>query len=231
MADITEASLLTDIRYLLNEPTAIVFTDAEIYLWIDEAAQELSKITFGREQTSTFQLVTATGSYTYATAGCTNAEVIESVLYMGTYAAGTWDTSGEEKTKTLVKIHPRHRATIESGTMANATPQYWYEMDRTIYLYPAPASGQNGDYMRVFYYDYAPEYYSSPTYYLQDHLQEFVIFYTLAKAYQKDQKPAMAQMYYSMFQNYCMFLRQDRIQKLGDTKDMLRLPDYTQVAG
>jgi len=225
MANITKANLLADIRSCLNEPVANVFSDTELYNWLDEAAQEYSKLTLGKENSSTFQLSTSTGSYTYATAGCTNAHSIDTILYMGQYAVGE-----EGVTEPLAKVHPRMRGNI--GEATTGQPREWYEMDRTIYVYPTPASGQNGKYLKVLFYDYATEYFTTAgsVYNLQEHAQEFLIFYVLAKAFEKDGKYGQAVANESIFRSFCGFLREDRIRKLPDSTDMLKQPDFTQVS-
>jgi len=222
------------VRRLLNEPTALNFTDGQIDDWIEEAARTISERTLGVEECNTaFQLATGDADYTYTTAGITDCIKIEALIYIGDNAYDGDVGASTTKAFALTKIHPRqteHLTHVYSATAALNLPRYWWDVNNTIYIHPAPGSTYNLDYMLVLYYKKADIYETGATYYLPEELREYTIIYAYARALEANNKVSQSQQYMSIFDNFMAFHYTDRYFKPVDSKDMMTMPDRTQFA-
>ncbi len=63
-------------------------------------------------------------------------------------------------------------------------------------------------------------------------MRELPIWYAISEAYRSLRKYPQAEMYRGIFDNLLMFFRQDRFDRIHDvdSRDMMDLPDYTQIA-
>lgn len=230
---LTTATIRARVRRLLNEPTALNFTDGQIDDFIEEAARVISERTLGVEEcNTTFQLATADYDYTYTTAGITDCIKIEALIYLGDADYDGDVGASTTKAFALTKIHPRqteHLTHIRQGSAADL-PRYWWDVNNTIYVHPAPHSTYNLDYMLVLYYKKADIYESGATYYIPELLREYTIIYAYARALAANNKVAQSQQYMSMFNNFMTFHYTDRYFKPVDSKDMMTMPDRTQFA-
>lgn len=89
----TSATARTQVRSLLNEPTARRWTNTEIDNWIKEAAVDISTLTKCVEACYGLSLITATGEYTSSTAAASAPNSNETDVTFGAATPGT-ATSG-----------------------------------------------------------------------------------------------------------------------------------------
>ena len=229
----TYAAIATEVRNLINEPSALFYTDAEIYAWTDYAAREIALNTLCCEKFLTITSTNAAYIYPFYSSGpglgitetAKNIIHIESVMNNGTSAAYT-DTYG------LQKFHPRLISHLKPNT-SSTTPLYWSVAQKSLFLWP-PTNGTAIS-LDVLYYElpiaYADSTTSPTSYYLPEYMEEYVIWYALAKCYEKAGRPSQAQQYLSIFNSFIELHKTDRFIKHIDSHDMMKLPDFTKVAG
>lgn len=241
-----DATMVARARVLLNEPTALNFTDAEIQAWIDRAANYISKDARTSEMggVSYIPLVTATTSYAYSAvtepvatakplADATSEFNIEidSLFYcaavIGALGAQT-ATSGYA----LKKIHPRQLMHLNISTTTQGPPRYWCDRNENILIYPPPsAATENGKVVEVLWYKVQNTYEDSgTTYNLPNHMKEYVLWYVLAQANLKLKRYSASNMFMSLFTKFIMFHRADSYPKPVDSLADMVQPDYTQIA-
>lgn len=229
MTSITEASLYTDIRSMLNEPSALLWTNTELLAWIDQAARIIGAVTLCNETIVAENLVSTTvptveqTAYVLSDSSIEEAPLIETVIYYGGPANVMTST-----TKTLMKVHPRVFYNVVDDTPGPS--KYWTVINETLYIWPPPSVTENNFVIHLLYHDNVDEYYDgSSVYYLRDELQEYVIWYAVAKAFEKVSKYAQSEQYMSIFNSFLSFHRQDRIPKPVDSTEMMGIPDRTQM--
>ena len=245
--DSLDATMITRVRSLLNEPTALVFTDAELTNWIDRGANIVLKDSKGKRNIVNFNATTAVAEYTLASIGIseTRAITIETVFYSGvtnTTVPAPQTVSGGY---CLEKIHPRQ--ITESPHAALSAPRFWYERGATtgssestagtryIGISPTPVNTIGGG-LDAYLLGFVVLYYENELTFdntinlLPNHLQEVVTWYVMAQANLKLKRYAISNMFMSIFMNYLMFYRQDFLPKPVDSTDMMYASDYTQFA-
>ena len=214
-----EALLYTEIRALLNEPTARLFTDAQLLIWINRATAEIAQMSLCVEDASD-SIALATGVWEYAHDLVGNLS-IEAMWYTGSASAvGTSSAAAYA----LTKVHARMIQHVCDDTAG--PPRFWaYVPDEKIIFWPPPAAGQNGFLVQVLYYRSIDGTFTG----LPLPFQHLVIWYTLAKAYERLNKYNHAQQYMSIFNNFLIYLRSIYHQLPVDSRDMMQLPDRTQI--
>ena len=226
MANITEASLYTDIRSMLGEPTSLLWTNTELLAWIDQAARIIGAVTLCNEaivaETLNWAAGVETTAYALSDSNIEEAPLIEAVIYYG----GAVDVM-TSTTRTLMKVHPRVFYNVVDDTPGPT--KYWAVINEYLYIWPPPSTTENTFALHILYYDNADEYYTGAVYLLRDELQEYVIWYAVAKAFEKVGKYAQSEQYMSIFNSFLSFHRQDRIPKPVDSIEMMGIPDRTQM--
>jgi len=216
MTDKTKANLVTEVRALINEPNAVLFSDADIEAEIDFAANEMTKAGLTGETFTSQVISDSTQEYAYTT----NLPRPEAVIYYGAS-----ETAPGATAKTLIKTHPRQMGRIASRTVAGPPVEWWF-VDEKIWLYPIPSSSEDGHYIKII----AHNYQSYVEGVVPDYLQEYIIWYVLAKCMEKKKNYAAAQQYMAIFDSFIMFHRLDGIYpKPVDSKDMMVQQDRTRV--
>jgi len=215
MTDITKAQLIVEIRELINEPSAVLFSDTDIGAEIDFAANEMSKAMLFGETCTEQQLATTTQSYAYTT----NLPRPEAIIYYGSSNTVPGTTA-----RTLIKTHGKQMR--HNAIRANGVPFEWWFADEKIWVYPIPAAGQNSHYLLIL----AHNYQSYDESVVPDYLQEYTVWYALAKCMEKKKNYAAAQQYMGIFDSFMMFHRLDTVlPKEVDSKDMMKTQDRTIV--
>jgi len=201
---LSESTMITAIRYLLNESTAAFFSDAEIRVWIAQAAGDISSKTLCYETTA--------GSLTLA------ADQIE-------YAAPTGLLKPKAltyKSKGLTRILPHqigHLTHRESGA-----PEQYYFLANMIGLWPKPDASIAAEtvsvYGAVFTTDIAdiPEWYEIPA-----------CWFGVVQGLLKDKRYAQAGQLYQMYLNSLSFGRQDLTDQPPDVRADFKQPDFNEI--
>ncbi len=233
-----DATMVARARVLLNEPTALNFTDTEIQAWIDRAANYISKDARTGEiggGISKLTIQDATASYAYAATDISAALAtatqeynieIDSIFYCAEATATPQTASGGY---TLKKIHPRHFLHLPNSVAG--PPFYWCDRNETILLHPVPAVGQATFVCDVLWYKVHNTYEDSgTTYNLPNYMKEHVLWYVMSQALFKMKRYDAANMFLGIFTKFVMFHRADNYIKPVDSMDMMIQPDYTQTA-
>lgn len=245
--DWVDATMLTRVRSMLNEPTALQFTDVELTGWIDRGANIALKDTKGKRNIVNFNATSGTAEYSLASIGISESSTItiDTVFYTGVTESTLPTPQTVSGGYCLQKIHPRQ--ILKSPHAALSAPRLWYERGitsgsaatttglRYIGISPTPvntAGGGNDAYLLgyvVLYYE-NELWFDNTINLLPNHMQEAVTWYVLAQANIKLKRYSVANMFMSIFTNYLMFYRQDYLPKPVDSLDMMHAPDFTQIA-
>jgi len=225
---LSDSTLITNVRRLINEPVALIHSDADITAWLDMGAQTIAQTSLCWEDASASdQLGTGVGRYalTDVIGDPHTSFRIDAVIYLGDVANANICSS---ETQVLLHVPPRLFGHLSGGD-STGVPKYWTQYDEYLHVWPTPTASENEDYIRIFYRKmYADLSGDDDTTSLPDYLQGYTIWYAVAKAFEREGKYAQAQQYYSYFYSFISFHKQDRVYKPADSQDMMKLPDYTQ---
>jgi hypothetical protein len=218
--DKTAANIITEVRTLINEPTARFISDADITAWLDLATARIGAVTLFDEKTTTDTLEADTGSYAYS-ANVTDdvAKIVAVVLCPNGSTNGTGAYA-------LTRTHPRQFGNNKPYTKGRPTEYALYNESINVWPVPSSTTG-SGDTLYIFYID-TPSGYSDGTI-LPPYLQEYTILYCVAKSFEKMGKYAISEQYMSIFEEFLRFHRMDRFYQPVDSKDMLVIQDNARV--
>lgn len=223
---LTDTTSIVQVRSLINEPTALMFSDTDILAWLDEATSLVLQMTLcGEDADNTFTLATGVMEYAHSSvysAGCIKTEAL---LYQADTVANKWSSGA----KCLIKITPRLFRQLDEG--AAGAPIYWTEFNESIWIWPDPIAGVNTHKITCLFYKNITDTEKDASNTLQnlpEYMQEYVVWYAVAKAFERDGKYIQARQYYDIFYNFIMFSRQDVLYKPVDSKSMMKLGDNTQ---
>lgn len=208
---LTLSDATTEVRDLLNEATAVFWSDAQIQKWIKEGVRIFSSKTLMVEDTQDLdplvadQLVYSSGDETWI------GDVME--IYSALYYDGT------SRWKGLIKVHPRQLGNLALST---AGPTKYYALhDRKIYLWPVPNATIVAAGAKItFLFSMESDDITAMT----DEYQHLPIIYAAAKAKQKDMKFAEAAALLSQFFQEIAFERNDKHSREVDSLDKFKIP-------
>lgn len=207
---LTLATALTEVRNVLNEATAVFWSDTQIQNWIKEGCRTFSSKTLMVEETGTLTLAATTVKYTSSDAAFL-ANMLEpySVLY----------DDGSNVYKGLVKVHPRQIGNLATRTAG--PPKYYAQHDRNLYIMPLTSATivAAGGTLSVLYSKITEDITD-----ISDEYQHLPVIYAIAKAKQKDQKFAEANNLFQQFYQEVNFERQDKHAREVDSLDKFRVP-------
>lgn len=215
---LTLADAVTEIRDMLNEDNAAFWTDAELQRWVQEGTRIFSAKSLLVEADDSITLVSDQISYTSSDHAWIG-DCME--IYTALHVNGTTG-----KYTGLRKEHPR-----QIGNSANFTagmPKAYSLHNRTIYVTPLTTAARvtAGDTIFVLYAKETDDITE-----VKDEHQHLPIIYACAKAKQKDQKFAEANMLMNQFYQELAFERSDKHGRQEDTLDMFRVKASGGEAG
>ena len=225
---IAKTEIIAQVRRIINEPTALFYTDLEITEWIDRAARNVSTTSLTNWVATAEQvtLVQATSKYALAN----KYLKIESVTYDTTIARVG-----------MQQVHPRHFGKTVIGT--TGIPIYFTIFGTTatattttltdeMWVYPTP--GATPPKLDIYGYTMiAGDYGATGSELLQGPVQQLVLDYVLSCCYTKAQKHSLAGYYMKRYMSAIMVARRimyDQI-KVVESHDMVKVPDMTIQAG
>ena len=200
---LVEATLRTNIRYLLKESTAAYFADAEINAWIADAATDISAKTLCYETIAEITLTAGTLEYAEP-AGCLKLTAVH------------FDN------KPLVKIHPKALG-VATNRVAGSPEQYYY-FAKKLGFWPLADAAAAARKPRVFHAALTAVIANIP-----DQYGPLAVLYALAQAKLKEEKAAQASLIYQMYLSGLLFHRQDLTEQAVDAKSEQRIPDFNEI--
>jgi hypothetical protein len=208
---LTLADAITEVRYNLNETTAVFWTDTEITNWIKEGVRLFSSKTLMVEDTQDISPLIADTLYYDSADESWIANIIEP--YSAIYNDGSTTYKG------LVKIHPRQIGNV--ALTSSGPPKYYCLHNRHIYILPLSTSTEvdAGAKVTVLFAKETDDITD-----LTDEYQHLPIIYATAKAKQKDQKFNEASALLSQFFQEIAFERQDKHGREVDSLDKFKIP-------
>lgn len=206
-----EASIGTEARALINEPTALFFSATEITNWILQGVVDVACKSMCYEKSATLTMVE------------NQLEYDEPTSCIWVYAC-FYEYLTTPVASGLIRIHPRMIAHMSGGELTGL-PRFYYHFAGKIGLYPRPSSTYAARTVRVLYSTS-----TSDITYIPDEYKHIVALYVVWKAKLKEGKFAQAAQIMAMYLNQIMFHRQDLFERPSESKDMLKIPDRTVIA-
>jgi hypothetical protein len=208
---LTLADATTEVRDLLNEATAVFWSDAQIQKWLKEGVRLFSSKTLMVEDTQDIDPLVAS-QLSYSSSDETwIGDIIEP------YAAIYYD--GTSRYKGLIKVHPRQIGNLALGTAG--PPKYYTMHDRKIYIFPLTSATEVAAGAKITFL-YAME--TDDITAITDEYQHLPIIYAAAKAKQRDMKFAEATALMSQFFQEVAFERADKHAREVDSLDKFKIP-------
>ena len=220
----TAANLITEVRGLLAEPVARFWSDAELQIWIDWAARELSAITLCTPITE--EVTTTTDTFSYALTA--QFISIHSVMF--------------NDTKSLQRLDAfsfGHGAQDGLAADTNREPSWYYVHGNRVYLWPVPKGSAVGASLIDVYgwrtaYAFERDVSRYPKQYdIPDPFQPLLVPFVMACARAKEQKHAIARIHMMEFLSRAGEARIDitdhSLRKTSN--DQHAIPDQTVRAG
>lgn len=206
------AEAVTEVRTLINEPTARFWTDTEIENWIKEGCVDVCAKTLCYKAVDNSKAIT-NSMIEYLVP--TDAFKILSCEFYDSQASPVTYTG-------LTRMHPRQIGNEQPTS--DGDPEWWYHYADRIGIYPVPSSVHANDRLIVHYALSDDDITNIP-----DRYQTFVINYAAAMALLKRRRNQAAMALYASYLNSVKFARLD-LENLEavETLDMVRVPDFIQ---
>jgi hypothetical protein len=210
------AHMLADVRSLLNESSAALWSDAELQQWLAHGAIDISAKTGCVEAFANVTLAGSTIVYAAPTSFNTPSPS-GNVRLIRIYAALLSNVA-------LVRIHPRMFGQVNANVTGN-TPTYYAHFGNEVYFYPV-GSGASGTVILLCTLvtdDYATD--------LRDPWQRLAITYAAYRAKLKDQRYAEAAQLFNEYSQSLAMMRRDLIEadRMPSARAELTLPDLVQT--
>ena len=182
----TATTARTQVRALLDEATASFWSDTEIDNWIKEATENISARALCIQDTDTFLLATSQYEYTDlvtdGAAGVTEIVKVWGAIYL----------NPDDEYIGLKRIEAFQIADLPH--MKSGPPVYYYHFDDKIGIFPLPASGQNGDSVKIYFSIQSQTIGDLPNEY-----QALTFLYAASMAYKKEHRYAESDKFYQMY--------------------------------
>lgn len=203
------ADAITAVRDVLNEPTSVFWSDAEITRWIQEGTRDFSTKSLLVEDTENITLVADQISYSSSDHAFIG-DIIEP--YACLYNDGSDNYSG------IIKIHPRVIGNEATNTAGKT--KYYALFNRMIWVWPAPTAAMvaAGATLKLLFAKETDDITA-----ITDEYQHIPILYARAMAKYKDKQFSEGNVYMSAYLNFSGFERQDKHAREADTLDMFKV--------
>ena len=207
---LTLANAITEVRDILNEPTAAFWTDSQITKWIQEGCRIFSSKTLLVEDTQVLDPPIANTLVYTSTEETWIGDVLE--IYAAIYDDGSQGYKG------LIKIHPRQLGNLATRTAG--PPKYYCFHDRSIYVWPLPSAAVIASGQISFLFAKETDDITA----IADEYQHLPVIYATAKCKQKDKMFAEAASLLAQFYQELQFERSDKHDREVDSIDQFKIP-------
>ena len=206
----SKANILTQVRTILNEPTARFYSDSEINSWTDRGARILSAISLCYDTTQADVGMTAE----------TPLLAINDFIRV--------DAVINDEDTGLQRISPQMAGHVNVHTSGD--PQFYFHFEDSIWLCPAPdATAVAAGSLDIYGCAIVGSYGAAAAETLPDELQYMVIDFVLSQAYTKAGKHRLSGIHMQKFMEEAMLARRDVYDSLNivNSNDQFKLPDTT----
>lgn len=206
----TLATAVTQVRSMLNEDTAVFWTDTQLENWIKEGCLAWSSGSLTVEDELTLTL--AANQLRYSSSD--NSEIADVIEI---YSAYYDDQSNNYKG--LIKAHPKqlgHLATFTAGD-----PKYIMLHNSKVYIWPLTTSSivNSSGTVEILYAKETDDITA-----IQDEFQIWPFFFACGRALQKDRRYAEASAMFSQFYTMVQFERSDKHMRETDGQSEFVIP-------
>jgi hypothetical protein len=208
---LTLSSATADVRQLLNEPTAVFWTDSEIEDWIKEGTRIIASKTLSVEADDDLTLVANQLIYTSSDHSWIG-DCLE--IYAAIY------DNGSNKYKGLQMVHPKQIGNLLTFTAGD--PRYVAFHNRSVYVWPLPTSAKAGNTISILYATETEDFTL-----LKDEFQHLAIIWAQARAMEKDHKYQTAMSLKQQFFSELDFERKDKTDREGEATQSVKTGQST----
>jgi hypothetical protein len=205
---ISLATLITEVRALINEPAAGFWTDSEITSWLQQGALDCSTKSGCTETMA--GLVLSANVIEYPLPSVFDSPAISIDQFIKVYAAML-------NQQALVRIHPRMFGHLAKVATTDPT-QYWCQFGQRLFFFPVGSTAPGA--VRLFC-----EVATADPLELPIAWQPLTILYAASRAKLKDQRYAEAAALYTEYISTLVYQRRDLLERPPGSRTELMLPD------
>jgi len=138
VSGVTAQTIIDRVKANLNTTSSAFWSDLDLLRWMDEGVKEIQALTHAIQDTTTIELSGNTMEYSWT--GVSNYMTVENVTYRSG-ASNAWSFKGLKKATVA----------IIGNTSDKGPPEYWYEWDNKIGVWPKPTDAYSGNSIFVYY--------------------------------------------------------------------------------
>ena len=198
---------VTQVRSLINESSANFWSDTEIQNWIKEATIDVSSKLLSAESEDDITIVNGQWIYVFSD---------EAWLANLLKVKGCYYDAGSGAVKGLQRVDIQKMGHLQ---VATGVPKYFFENNRTFYIWPIPQAAHAGKTITVL-----NAYETDDVTALRDEHQPLTFLYAAAKAKAKDRMFQESALYMAQYLNSINFERQDKYDMGVDPTTTFNLP-------
>jgi hypothetical protein len=202
----TVSDITTDVRRQFNEYTAVFLDDtSDIVDWINYATYDIVSKTHCLQNTMAIPLASGTTEYLWS--GVSDYITIKGVIYDSTNGI-----------KSLLKTDLQSIG----YTPNTGPPQYWYEWNSRLGVYPTPDPSRSGHSIYVYYVPQTVEYVTGTSDVVTPAIYDnSIVNYIMYKALMKDKKYQEAGNYLTEYNNTLQQYRVDLVDKPKEPRQVV----------
>lgn len=187
------STIITQVRYYLNESSATFWADAELLVFLNDGTLNIVARTHCLEDTEDVTLVTDTTSYALSDPFI----IIKHAIYNSATALkkGSIDDMG--------------RVVGSTSRDALGYPEYWAQWESNIIVYPKPDSDASGNVVTVYVVDRPTAVVAGANVLVPAQYDKALVYYIVGQALKKDGRLALAAAYIAEYMAECDRYRTD----------------------
>lgn len=195
----TASTIITRARQILNEDTAGFWSDTELLRWVNDGMSDIAEKALCVQTTETVNLTNGTMEYTPSTS---YIKVID-----------VWYTDSNGDIWALKHSEPGSKGFTRAEKLSDADePEYWYEFDGKITVFPSIASVTT-ETIKIFFAQQSTDVTASENVGIPAVFDSCLVNYVVAMAHQKDRKYQDFQFFWKRFEDELNRYRMDFIEQ------------------
>ena len=199
------SDIITDVRRQFNEYTAVFLADsADLLDWINYATYDIVSKTHCMQDTAS--IIFTSGATEYTWSGASPYITIKGAIY-----------DNSRQIKGLLKTDLQTLGHVKN----TGPPEYWYEWEDVVGVYPTPTSAYSGHTVYVYYIP-EPDSYAGTgeRIYTPAIYDGSIVNYCMYKALLKDRRPQEAANYLTEYTNTINQYRVDLVDKPKEPREV-----------
>jgi hypothetical protein len=222
------SNLRTRIRDILNEDTAVFWTDAELNRYINDAERDIAIKAMCLQHIDSLATAAA-GTMPFTSSGLLDSNIVETYLRTVTFTG--YRTQFLEYLESAAKgigLNAIFTSLFGHTPSLGSAPVNWYGRRENLYIEPNPGSAYN---LKAYVADYPSSEMAvnSDIPQIPPAFRPLIILYAVAMCLLKDRRVAQALMVYGMYVTELMYNRYNLVEIIPDTKAMTNSNEFNKV--